>query len=68
MKEGLVEKEERESDCLELLHLPQPPDGGPDGGGDGGGVVPRSAGDGDAAVLLVAEPDAHGLTLHVLLE
>ena len=46
---------------LSLLHLLQPPDGAPHGGGGGGGVVPGTSGHGDAAVLVVTEPDADSL-------
>ena len=53
---------------LELLGLPQPPDGGPDGGTGRRRERPRATGDLDAAVLHVAEPDADGVAPHGLLE
>jgi len=52
---------------LSLLHLLQPPDGAPHGGSGGGGVVPGAPGHHDAAVLVVTEPDADSLSLHLVL-
>ena len=53
--------------CLELLGLPQPPDGRPDGGAGRRRQRPRAAGEADAAVLRGAGPDADGVALHALL-
>ena len=54
--------------CLELLGLPQPPDGRPDGGAGRRRQRPRAAGEADAAVLRGAGPDADGVALHALLK
>ena len=51
---------------LQLLHFPEPPDGGSGGDGGGGGVGPGSSGHGDSAVLVLAGPNADGLPLHGL--
>ena len=53
--------------CLELLGLPQPPNGRTDGGTGRRRQRPRAAGETDAAVLRRASPDADGVALHALL-
>ena len=59
----VIQERYKSSQCsnLSLLQLPQPPDGGPDTGRGDGGVVPGSSRHGDAAVLVIAEPDTDSL-------
>lgn len=60
----VIQERYKSSQCsnLSLLQLPEPPDGGPDAGRGDGGVVPGSSSHGDAAVLVIAEPDTDSLT------
>ena len=64
----LLYKSPPKGNHLELLDLPQPPDGGPDGCRGGGGVGPRAAGHLDTAALDRALPDAHSFAFHRLLK
>ena len=59
----VIQERYKSSQCsnLSLLQLPEPPDGGPDAGRGDGGVVPGSSRHGDAAVLVIAEPDTDSL-------